>query len=129
MAVSDFFSFLGLIVAGDIGDQTIWTNKRGVKVWSRKNWPDKPASIRQQAQRSRWQQACANWSQLDDSVKAEWELMSRRAYVPATGFNLFMHESLRANTERVQTLRRQSGVFPPRAEYVPLEVDQGGQFF
>lgn len=121
--------FLGLIVAGDIGDRTIWTDKYGRKVISNKNWPDKPASVAQLIQRTRWKKMCLNWRQLDDTSRQQWEEMSRLAWAPATGFNLFAHESLVAESGNVDTLRRQTGVSPPKATYIEPEPPGYGQFF
>lgn len=123
------YSLMGLIVAGDVNETTIWTDKRGQKIWSKKNYPDKAPSKAQTAQRLRWRAMCQAWRLLDDTDKALWEEMSKRAYVPATGFNLFAHESLVPNSELVQTLRQQTGIEPPRAAFIPQANLSHGQFF
>jgi hypothetical protein len=129
MAFTEFFNILGLIVAGDIGDQTIWTDRFGQKVFSKKNYPDKPASELQQAQRSRWKKGCEAWQQLSKTEKQQWEELSLRAYCSCTGFNLFMHAVLTPTFERIETLINQSGVEVQRPDYIPNEEPRDGEFF
>ncbi len=110
MAVQAILSFLGVWLSGDIGPLTMYTNKNYKKVWYAKSPPDKPASDEQNVQRTKFACAMTAWRNLPNEEKKDWEAISLSAYLPMTGHNLFVSQTLRPDPGALQTLIRETGI-------------------
>jgi len=100
----------GLIVSGDVGGLTIYTDRFGKKVTFPKSPPKEPPTPIQVALRTRFKTAQANYMALSDVAKADWELLVQRTHLCMTGQNLFISVSMRRTFDILDTLMRQSGV-------------------
>jgi hypothetical protein len=129
MAWTPDFQILGIVVAGDLGDQTIWTDRHGRKVYSKKNWPDKPPSALQRVARDRFREAISAWRSLTAEMKETWELLSLKSYASCTGHNLFVHACLSQDQSRVITLMNQTGIEVELPVYIPPVDPNNGEFF
>lgn len=110
-------TLLGLIVSGDLGPSTIYTDRAGRKVEFPKAPPTKPPSPGQQFQRDRFRQAQANYMALTPAEKHDWEQLTLRTALSLTGQNLYISVSMKGSYDFLQTVQRQARVTvanPPR---------------
>jgi len=103
-------SVFGLIVSGDVGDFTIYTDRFGKKVTFPKSPPKEPPTPFQVALRTRFKTAQANYMALSDVAKADWELLVQRTHLCMTGQNLYISVSMRRTFDILDTLMHQSRV-------------------
>jgi len=109
-------SVLGVMISGDVGGYTTYTDRFGRKVWYPKAPPDKPASVLQTIVRTRFKDAMTNWRNASDQVKADWEACSLKSGLAMTGLNMWLHFSLKGTAVGLATFVRQTGitlVLPP----------------
>lgn len=106
-------NILGFQVSGDIGGLTIYTDRFGKKVAFPKSPPKEPASDRQLQQRLRFREAQQEWKALANQVKKNLEDMCRKANVPMTGQNIWIHTAMRHDFTAYQTLQNQTGITVP----------------
>ncbi|MCH7687828.1 MAG: hypothetical protein IH899_14285 [Planctomycetes bacterium] len=118
MAWSVPWNLLGLIVSGDVGAFTIYTDKHGRKTVFPKSPPEKPPSVDQIAQRSRFATAQAAWSALTDQEKADLEAACRKLSIPLTGQNLYIKVALTARQSAADTVASQSNIALPPIPFV-----------
>lgn len=102
------FSYVGIVAWGDIGAITMYRSQRGKIIWFSKTWPDKPASLLQQAQRDRMSVAAGLWQLLSQWQKGQWELCTHRASLCMNGYQLFQHWRLTQDESAIRTLERQT---------------------
>jgi len=112
---SHLFTVLGFVIWGDLGALTIYRNKRGLVVWFKKTWPDKPPSPAQTIQRQKIIDAAAAWQSLSADSRVQWERASRRASLCATGYDIFVSWKLTGDDAAITTLQRQTDtvLLPP----------------
>lgn len=103
-------NLLGLIVSGDIGGYTIYTDRFGRKTVYPVSPPDKPASPLQLIQRNRFRDALTNWKAASQAVRDDWEASSLALGLCMTGLNMWLHFTLKGRLPALQTLNRQSGI-------------------
>lgn len=101
---------LGMMIAGDVGDFTIYTDKFGRKIIFPFSPPEKPPSSRQLAQRQVFRQAVEGWKNLNPDQRAAWEQASRTCGLCMTGHNAFVHFWLTQDFAALATLERQAGL-------------------
>lgn len=106
-------------VSGDFGDLTIYTNRFGKKVAFPKSPPDKAPTPIQNQQRSRFFLAQADWSSQTKQVKSNLEELCRKANIPMTGQNLWIHAALMNDNQAIVTLERQTGISVPKPNWIP----------
>lgn len=104
---------LGLVVSGDLGDLTIYTDRFGKKVVFPKSPPKDPPSAAQVVQRQRFADAQAAYMSLTHEEKTAYENLALAASLCATGQNLFIHVSLTRAWQFLATLQRQWGIDVP----------------
>ena len=109
---------LGLIVAGDVGGYTIYTDRHGRKVVFPRSPPKKPPSPMQIKQRARFAQAVTNWRNATQLTRDQFEALSMRANICMTGHNLFIALSLRDDPKLFDTLKRQTGLPAPLPVFI-----------
>lgn len=102
------FAYVGIVAWGDIGPITMYRSQRGKIIWFSKTWPDKPASLLQQAQRDRMAIAADLWQLLTQERKAQWELATKRASLCMNGYQLWQHWRLTQDESAIRTLERQT---------------------
>ena len=88
--LKNLIAIMGFHVAGDFGPLTIYTNKKGKRVFFPRSPPKEPPSNAQQFQRSKFRVAAMDWKELTSTNRAKWELIAQRTYIPMTGYNLFL---------------------------------------
>jgi len=113
------WDLMGMQISGDFADLTIYTNRFGKKVAYPKSPPDKPPSDLQIAQRTRFKAAQSGWSGLTESVKINYENLTRRTSSPLTGQNLWIHSALTNDNQAIQTLENQTGISVPKPDFIP----------
>jgi hypothetical protein len=101
---------VGLIVSGDCGPLTIYTDRFGRKVPFPRSPPKEPPSPLQVTQRTKFQTAITNWKSTTAANRENWEAMSLKLSLPMTGLNAFISCSFRDDERLVETLRHQSGI-------------------
>jgi hypothetical protein len=112
------WQIMGLQVAGDFGDVSIYTSMKGQKVVYPFSPPKEPKTAKQLGQRSRFKAACINWQTLSQTEKDDFERVSLALSLPLTGFNLWVSASLRADRD-LTALERQSGITLTHPPYIP----------
>lgn len=112
---TNLLSFLGWIVWGDLGELTIYRNRKGKMVAFKKTWPKEPASPDQKTQRDKFRAAATAWNALTPAQQNQWNLATRRAPLTMGGYALFVHWTLIQDAEAIQTLERQTNttLLPP----------------
>lgn len=115
MPYADPVSCLGLIVSGDLGGLTIYTDRWGRKIAFAKSPPQKPATALQRMHRDRFRAAQQQYMALSPQVKADWENLVRRTCLCMTGQNLYIHLATKSAPRDLATLINQSGIYvdPP----------------
>jgi len=103
-------SIFGLIVSGDVGDYTIYTDRFGKKVTFPKSPPKEPPTQLQVDLRARFKAAQQNYMALSDGDKADWEAMVCKVSLCMTGQNLFISVSMRRSYGVLDTIMKQSGI-------------------
>lgn len=103
-------SIFGLIVSGDVGDYTIYTDRFGKKVTFPKSPPKEPPTQLQVDLRARFKAAQQNYMALSDGDKADWETLVQRASLCMTGQNLYISVSMTRTYGTLDTLIRQTGI-------------------
>lgn len=117
------WNLIALEVSGDVGDNTIYTNRFGKKVVFPKAPPDKPPTFNQMIQRARFKNAQASWSSLSNEEKDALELSTKTVSAPLTGQNLWISCNTRNDYADLQTFERQSGVqLPAPVEREPVSI-------
>jgi hypothetical protein len=112
--------FAGLMVAGDVGDLTVWTNKNGRIIVAPKSPPDKPPTPPQIRQRQRFALAMQHWHKETDQTRTDWETLTNRLSLCAVGLNVYISLSLVPDDERLNTMNRQAHLsLPPPPEIPP----------
>jgi len=114
-------SLLGFIVRGDIDGQTIYTDRRGQKVFYQKAPPQKPASPKQAIQRARFRTAVLSWLNLLPSERADYERASLSMSLCMTGHNLYIRLCLRGDSPEWHALRDATGLALAQPPYVRYE--------
>ena len=110
MGFGENASLWGMVVSGDIGDLTVYTDRFGKKVAFQKSPPKKPPTDLQIAQRERFRLAQVEYMGLTPLQKADYELLVTRASLCLTGQNLFIHVGLKGDFNVLDTIQRQHGV-------------------
>ncbi len=103
-------SALGLIVSGDLGGETMYTDRFGKIVSFPLAPPKEKPTSRQMWVRTRFKTAQAAYMSLTTSVKADWEDLTKRTNLCMTGQNLYIHVAMKGSYALLNTLISQSGV-------------------
>lgn len=104
----NLLSLLGFLAWGDLGPLTLYRNKQGKLVAFAKTWPTGPPSPDQQVLRDQFRRAAAAWQALTDHQRDQWELATLRTSLCMHGYDLFVHYQMKADTEAIQAIERQS---------------------
>lgn len=102
------WNLLGLIVSGDIGDFTIYTDRHMRKEVFPRAPPKEPPTARQIARRQAFARAVRNYKSLTPEETAQWENVTRMLSMPLTGQNLFISLSFSQDNDSLITLNRQA---------------------
>lgn len=113
MAFTVPWQIMGLQVSGDVGDETIYTDRFGKKIAFPKAPPEKPPTNLQILQRTAFKNAQARWMQLTAPEKKNLEDACRKLSIPITGQNLYMHTIMKLDFSAYATVQRQSGINLP----------------
>lgn len=119
MAFTVPVNILGLQVSGDIGGLTIYTDRFGKKIAFPKSPPKDPPSEKQLHQRIRFRDAQQSWTGLPNQVKIDYEELCRKANVPMTGQNIWIHTALTNDETAIKTLIQQTGISVPIPNFIP----------
>jgi len=103
-------NILGLIVSGDLGPLTIYTDRHGRKIAFPKSPPKKPPSPAQLVQRERFKAAQAAYMAITPEQKHNYELITKRLALCLTGQNLYIHVALSHAFLSLTTMERQARV-------------------
>ncbi len=110
MALGIPASMIGIIVSGDIGGKTIYTDRYGRKVAYPKSPPKEPPTDYQIYYRSRFKDAQQAYMALTPSEKKAYEDLTKAASLCMTGQNLWIHVALKHTFGMLITLQHQFGI-------------------
>ena len=115
MPIGTPVSMLGLFLSGDLGDETIYTDRYGRKIHYKKSPPEKPPTEPQIQIRTRFKLAQKEYMALAQADRLDYELLVQRASLCMTGQNLFIHVAMKLTFGTLGTLQQQTGisVIPP----------------
>ena len=120
MAFSPTTNLLGLIVTGDCGGLTYYTDRRGRLIAFLQAPPHKPPSTLQIAVRNRFRQIAQNWAALSPAHHTQWARLAARLSICGTGFSTYTYLACCRTHATYRTLCAQSGITPPPPTLVPL---------
>jgi hypothetical protein len=109
--------FIGIRPTGDIGQFTMYTNRKGSLVCFLKTRPAKPLTARQRANMRQFTAIASLWQSLSPALREAWRQASQRAGLSITQYNLFVYSNAQPDLSTLQTVQRQSGIylgFPPK---------------
>jgi len=110
MGAGDNANVMGLIVSGDVGDYTIYTDRFGKKVAFPKSPPKEPPTDLQVAIRDRFKTAQAAYMACTPQEKANWELLVQKASLCLTGQNLYISVAMTRRYGVLDTIMSQTGI-------------------
>lgn len=113
------WNLIGMIVSGDIGPLTIYTDRFGRKVPFPRSPPKQPPSAKQSERRSQFRQAVINYMALSKGEKQKWENLTKKLSIPQTGQNLYISLSFSQDNSAFQTVLSQAHMtlaLPPAVE-------------
>lgn len=99
-------SMIGLLVTGDIGDVTIYTDRWGRKIAFDKAPPLEPPSAIQLWQWQRWRSAIDAWRSLAPDQKLAYSAAARRVKALANGPSLWIYLCFRQDHGEWKTICR-----------------------
>lgn len=117
MAIGVPASVIGLIVSGDLGGYTIYTDRHQRKIVFPKAPPKEPPTIHQTRLRERFRLAQAEYMAASPPERSAWEQLTLRSSLCMTGQNLFIHVAMKHTFGTLTTIMQQTGVSvtPPTA--------------
>ncbi len=110
MALGISPNLLGLIVSGDVGGITIYTDRHGRKVAYPKAPPKEPPTQMQIDSRAKFKSAQAEYMALTSSEKQAYELLTKAANLCMTGQNIFISTAMRHTQGILDTIMLQTGI-------------------
>jgi len=117
-STADFpWHLLGFRPTGDIGDFTLYTNRKKSIVCFPKTHPGKPFTSRQLANMRQFAAIASVWRSISSASRADWSRACQLAGLTITPYNLFVYANMQPDTSTLETVQRQSGVYlgyPPR---------------
>ena len=108
--LTKLYTLFGFIAWGDIAEITIYRSRRGKMVWFPKTYPDKPPSPDQLTQRQKFTDAAQDWQSLTEDQRNKWDLVTRKASLCMTGYNLYVHWHIFQDDDSIHTLEHQTGI-------------------
>lgn len=114
-----FLPLLGLYVAGDLADWTLWTTKRGRIVWAPRSPPRQPPTAAQLKQRARFAVAQQTWAAISSTLKAAWEQAMITCDLDMTGQNAVMSLALNPDPDALASINKRTGLNLPMPTQVP----------
>lgn len=108
---------IGFRPTGDVGDYTLYTNRKGSLVCFLKTHPGKPFTARQRANMRQFTAIASVWRSMPESSRQAWRSACQRAGLTITAYNLFVYANMQPDSATLETVQRQSGIYlgyPPR---------------
>lgn len=108
---------LGFRPTGDVGQFTLYTNRKGKLVCFLKTRPSKPLTSRQRANNRQFAAIASVWRSMSPASRQAWQQACRQAGLTITAYNLFVYSNMQPDSTTLQTIQRQSGIylgFPPK---------------
>lgn len=102
------YHVMGLILAGDMGPFTFYTNKNKKHVFYPKAPPEKPPTIFKLRHYQRWKNAAWQWSNMPQTTRDDWNLAAARAHTRISGYNLWIYWITTHDRPALETVERQS---------------------
>lgn len=106
--VLPLFQILGIYVAGDLGDMTLYTNHKGRIIWFPRAPPTKPASDLQRMQRRRFGNAILNWRNLSLADKTAWCAAVKASGIDITSLGAWISLSMKPDPSGLALLQAHS---------------------
>jgi len=103
-------NIIGLIVSGDVGGITIYTDRHNRKIAYPKSPPKEPPTKMQVDVRARFKAAQAEYMAITAEQKADYELLTKAASLCLPGQNLWIHVAMKHTQGTLDTLQRQTGI-------------------
>lgn len=108
---------IGIRPTGDVGDYTLYTNRKGKLVCFLKTRPGKPFTARQKANMRQFTAIASVWRSMSPALRLDWQRACQRAGLTITPYNLFVYANMQPDCSTLQTVQRQSGIYlgyPPK---------------
>lgn len=112
IAKTHLFTYLGFRLSGDFANWTFYTYCRKRPTFFLKAPPTRPPTNRQKRQRNLFRLVGYLWRSLTPQQQAAWEAVAQRSHLSITGYNLFVHWTLRRANAALATLTAQTGIDP-----------------
>jgi len=103
-------NWLGMTVQGDLGPLTIYTSKRGRKVFYDQAPPKTKGSPDQLYFRNKMRQAATIWRSLRPVRQGAWQEAAERGGLRDNGYHLLTAYVFTADLAVIRTLERQTGI-------------------
>ena len=129
-----FFSLLGMVSSGDLGDITCYRSHLGKIVIFSKTWPQKLASMQQITGRSRMYFGAEQWRGFTANQKQLWRNAVDDSSLSMSGYNLWQKWWMNPNYDAYFAIMHQTGInvlhaitrtpptMPPPAKFEPHEI-------
>jgi len=105
--------FLGFNTQGDLGPITFYTSKDQGLVMYLSTSPKKQQSARQRQQRNMFRAAAETWNLFSRTERDAWERAAKKARLRVSGFNAWLHVTLKQDWDWYRTLCRAARFQPP----------------
>jgi hypothetical protein len=103
----ELLSVLGINVSGDFDGATIYTTRKGKKVWFAQAPPRKPLSVWQLAWQRNFKVGMKIWSRLKPEERHAYRRVVDLARMCMLGHNLWLHAYLAGDNALLETLECQ----------------------
>ena len=103
-------NWMGLVISGDVGGLTVYTDRLGRKIGFPKAPPKEPPSVCQIVERNRFRDAMLNWVAISDDDKKAYEQITMRLSLMMNGHNLWVSISMIHDLDSLHTMMRQANV-------------------
>lgn len=104
------WQLLGLRTTGDIGQYTLYTNRKGSLVVFLKTRPRVPFTNRQLSNMRRFTAIAATWRAMPDAQRQKWRDATRLANLRITPYNLYVYAMMTPSENVLATISRQTGI-------------------
>lgn len=104
------WKLIGIRPTGDLGQFTMYTNRKGSLVCFLKTRPAKPLTNRQLGNMRRFTAIGSVWRSMPPSERQAWQLAAKRAGLTITAYNLFVYSQMQPDSSTLLTVQRQSAV-------------------
>jgi len=105
-----YFSLLGMVSSGDLGEITCYRSHLGKIVVFSKTWPVKLPTLAQLSGRARMYFGAEQWRNFSDYQQHRWTQTVDESHLCMTGYNLWMKWWMNPDYDEYFTIMNQTGI-------------------